>query len=456
MKRAIISGAALLLPLLAAAQATEAATVQARAVTATTDRGTPLTLQECLAAGLENNYDLRIVRRRQEITDNNATLGNAGFLPSVGLSASYGGTLNDTEQERRDGTSATNNGINNNTADAGIDLSWTAFNGFSVQTTYKRLKELQSMGELNTRMTVENYVSDLAATYYNYINLSIRINNMKRSIDLSRERFRIAELSYSIGVFSRQEYQQAKLDLSADESRLVKQKEAVHLLRTRLNELMGANVGEPVTPADTSVVYDTALSHSDISQSMLADNVYLLAAERQKEIGGLDIKLAKSRSYPYLRVNGGYGYTQNRYGSGTNKQQQTMGLNYGVSLGVTLFDGMNRRREIRNAEAEARISELSYDQTELGLQKDLSDTWMAYVNNMGLAETERRNVELAKDNYRITMENYKEGQLSGYELRTAQVSLLDAEQRLVTAEYDTKLCEITLLQIAGRVLSYLE
>lgn len=446
MKRIIISSAALLLPLLTNAQEPAAA-----------GTGTPFSLQQCLAIGLENNYDLRIIRQRQEISDNNATRGNAGFLPTVDLASSYNGTLNNTKQERRDGGTATNNGVNNNTVNAGIDLSWTAFNGFSVQTTYKRLKELQAVGELNTRMTVENYVSALAATYYNYINQAISISNMKRSIELSRERFRIAELSYSIGVFSRQEYQQAKLDLNADESRLIKQYETMHALRTSLNQLMGIDdIESPVMPADTAIFFETGLKKADIQASMLDDNVYLLVAERQKDISGLDIKLAKSRSYPYLRVSTGYGYTKNWYGSGTNKGQRTLGLNYGVSLGVNLFDGMNRRREIRNAEKEAEISELSYQQTEQELQKELSDTWMAYTNNMKLATTERRNVELARDNYRITMENYKEGQLSGYELRAAQVSLLDAEERLVSAEYDTKLCEITLMQIAGRVLQYTE
>ena len=34
--------------------------------------------------------------------------------------------------------------------------------------------------------------------------------------------------------------------------------------------------------------------------------------------------------------------------------------------------------------------------------------------------------------------------------------LLDAEERILSAEYDTKLCEISLLQISGRVEQYLE
>lgn len=431
---------------------------QAPGAAAAVENGTPFSLQECLAIGLENNYDLRIVREKQEITDNNATRGNAGFLPSADLSASYSGTLNDTRQEPRSGGPAVkNNGVNNNSVNAGVSLNWMAFNGFRVQTTYRRLKELQTIGELSTRMTVENYVSALTSTYYNYINQTIRLNNMKRSIELSHERVRIAELSYSIGVFSRQEYQQAKIDLNSDESKLVKQYETLHALRTRLNELMGIEeIESAIIPVDTAINYTTALQKDAIFDDMLQDNVYLLVAERQKGLSELDIKLARSGSYPYLRVNSGYGYTQNWYGSGNNREQRTMGLNYGVSLGVNLFDGMNQRRQVRNAEKEAEISELSYLQTLQGLQKDLSDAWMAYANNMSLAEIERGNVKLARDNYRITMANYKESQLSGYQLRAAQISLLDAEERLTAAEYDTKLCEITLLQIAGQVLTYME
>ena len=41
-------------------------------------------------------------------------------------------------------------------------------------------------------------------------------------------------------------------------------------------------------------------------------------------------------------------------------------------------------------------------------------------------------------------------------LREAQKSLLDAEERILAAEYNTKLCEISLLQISGKITKYLE
>ena len=69
---------------------------------------------------------------------------------------------------------------------------------------------------------------------------------------------------------------------------------------------------------------------------------------------------------------------------------------------------------------------------------------------------EEENLIAARENYRIAMERYRLGQLSGIEMREAQKSLLDAEERILTAKYNTKLCEISLQQISGNVLTYLE
>jgi hypothetical protein len=48
------------------------------------------------------------------------------------------------------------------------------------------------------------------------------------------------------------------------------------------------------------------------------------------------------------------------------------------------------------------------------------------------------------------------GNLSGIEMREAQKSLLDAEERILKAEYDTKMCEISLLQLSGKITKYLD
>src|SRR5699024_1052331 len=92
---------------------------------------------------------------------------------------------------------------------------------------------------------------------------------------------------------------------------------------------------------------------------------------------------------------------------------------------------------------------------ELALRSDLSNLWQAYRNNLQLLNLERQNLITAKDNHDIAMDRYIQGDLSGFEVREAQKSLLDAEERILSAEYNTKLCEISLLQISGNIMKYL-
>ena len=70
-------------------------------------------------------------------------------------------------------------------------------------------------------------------------------------------------------------------------------------------------------------------------------------------------------------------------------------------------------------------------------------------------EPRERDLVAAQENYRIAIDRYKLGELSGIELREAQNSLLEAEERLSVAEYSTKICEISLLQLSGQILTYI-
>jgi len=123
-----------------------------------------LDLRECLRIGLENNFDLQIARNEEMISDNNVTLGNAGYLPQVSLNSGYNLRSNNSDQFPAGDTEVVENrNSNTQTLDAGLNLNWSIFEGFKVQTNYQRLKELQSVGELYTRLEMENLIAGLTA-----------------------------------------------------------------------------------------------------------------------------------------------------------------------------------------------------------------------------------------------------------------------------------------------------
>lgn len=197
-----------------------------------------LSLQDCIAIGLERNYSIRIVRNEQIISDNNATLGNAGYLPTLDASGGFSGTVNNHYDRTHEGDKVTTKGVANEAASLGLDLNWTVFDGFNIQAEYEKLKELKRMGELNTRMMIEDFVANLAGEYYNLIRQKTRLHNLSTTLQFSKERLRIAEERYYIGTFSRLDFQQAKVDFNSDSSAVLNQLEVAHTSRTRLNQLM--------------------------------------------------------------------------------------------------------------------------------------------------------------------------------------------------------------------------
>lgn len=412
-------------------------------------------LKQCIETGLERNYSIRIIRNEQLISDNNATQGNAGYLPTIDLSGGFSGTVNNNRNKLSDGTTEKENGVNSETGNIGLNVNWTVFDGFGIQAEYARLKELKKMGELDTRLTIEDFVATLSGEYYNMIRQYIRLRNLRSSLDLSRERVRIAEERYHIGSGSRMDLQQAQVDFNADSSNVLNQLEVVHTSRIRLNELMALdNIDEQIALKDSVIRPNIFLDEVDLWQSTLASNASLLIAQKNQTLSELDYKKVKSRDYPYVKLNAGYGYIANWYEVGATDLQQRLGLNYGLTVGLNLFDGFNRRRERRNARIQIENSQLKKQELELGLRADMSNLWMAYRNNLDLWSLEKENVVVALENHRIAIDRYKLGELSGIELREAQISLLEAEERQSIAEYSTKLCEISLLQLSGQILTY--
>jgi outer membrane protein TolC len=105
-----------------------------------------------------------------------------------------------------------------------------------------------------------------------------------------------------------------------------------------------------------------------------------------------------------------------------------------------------------NAKIAIETQNYQYQEIEQEVKADLVTIYYAYENNLRLIKLEEQNLEVARENLGIALERYKLGDLSGLDLREVQKSLLDAEERLISVQYLTKLAEISLYQISGRIM----
>lgn len=414
-------------------------------------------LRECIARGLENNYQIHIVRNEEQMARNNATWANAGAVPEVDASVAYRPSLThfDRSTARATGETTTMNGAFDNTLTAGVTLGWTLFDGYKMQTTYKQLRLLEQQGELSTRMAIEDLAADIASEYYSCLQQLIRREHYRYTMQLSRERLRIAQLNYETGRFSGLDYQTARSDFHTDSAVFVRQNEAVLKSHIRLNQLMAnKDLEQQVVFPDTLISVRNDLLLPQLWERSLVANTSLEYARQNVQMAELDYRKVLSRNYPYLKLNAQYGYNKYFYGKNATSDRSNLALSGGLTLGINIFDG-NRRRERSNAQLTIRNRELKIEQLKLDLQAELTTCYETYRNNLSLLTLQQENLRIAQANYESALERYKLGNLSGFDLRQVQKALLDTEEQVLQVQHDAKICEITLFLISGDISHYL-
>lgn len=412
-------------------------------------------LKELLSEGLENNYSLKIVKKEQAQAENNASFTNSGMLPTLSVVADwdfYNEHYDITYREDNSNLKYTNN---DHTLSTGIDLNWTIFDGFKIQTSYKKYKELEDRSKISTRIAVEDFVAVFVAEYFNNIKENQRLKNLERAMKLSGERFRIVDARYKIGTFSRLDFLQARVDFNVDRAAFIKQREVVYTSSINLAKLLSADsLSHEINIIDSVITVNRSLNDTLLLKQMFENNSEILYAKKDVAIADLDYKTVIARNYPYLTMYAGYGYAYNKYSRASTLKNNYHGYDAGVSFGITIFDP-TRRTAKRNAKLSQDMAKLGIQELELELRAQLKTFWQAYKNNMQLLKLESVSRTVAKENYEIANERYMLGDLSGIEMREAENSLLDAENRILDAIYNTKICEISLMQISGNLNYYL-
>ncbi|MBK7633815.1 MAG: TolC family protein [Saprospiraceae bacterium] len=147
-----------------------------------------LSLEDAISIAIQNNYNVQIARNAALIDKTNNTIGNAGMLPQVNLIFGNNNNINNTRQQFFSGDERTGNNVNTTNLNANLQLAWTVFDGMRMFATRERLKEIESAGQLNTMIQMENTIYQVMSAYYNIIQHKKRISTIGKAIELSLER----------------------------------------------------------------------------------------------------------------------------------------------------------------------------------------------------------------------------------------------------------------------------
>jgi outer membrane protein TolC len=414
---------------------------------------TVLTQAEAVKLALENNYGIKIAANAVQVADNNTSILNSGYLPTLTGSAGATYNLDNTEAEFSNGTSTVLNGAESDRYNASLSLNYTLFDGLGRRYNYKSLKEQYQLSELQARETIENTVIQLFSVYYSVAQLTENLEALRETLEVSKDRLVRAQYQFDYGQNTKLGVLNAEVDINNDSINIISSYQSLKNAKRDLNVVLGNALSADFS-VSTAIDFTLQFKKDSLFDKAITRNVALLQSEKNIAISQLSIKSSKSGYLPTVGLNGTYGWNKNNNNAASFVAVSTnTGLSGGLSLSWNLFDGGSTITSVKNAKVNLETQKLEKENILIGITRDFENAWEDFENKLNIFNIQEQNIITSQSNFERTQEKFKIGQVNSIEFRQAQLNLLNAELSRNQAKYQAKLAELTLLQLSGELLN---
>jgi len=412
---------------------------------------------------LTNNFGIQIANNQVAVAENNKSILNAGFLPSLtgNAGATFDRNNNTTDFEGalgQDGLPLQDviiEDADSRRYNASLNLDYTLFDGLGRHYNFKQLKEEYNLSQLEARETIENTMLQLFMVYYEVARLTENVTTLEEALKVSQDRAIRAGYRFDYGQANKLDVLNAQVDITTDSINVLNARQQLRNSKRDLNVVLNEEL-ETYFEVDTTITFVNALSIIDFVENAKTNNVQLQQMEGEIAISDYVIKGAKSLLLPTVGLTGSYGWNRNESPASTFfPGRNDVGNNFtlGANLRWNIFDGGQSLVAIKNAKIAYESQEILRQQLEQQVYRDIANANGNYKNALAIYKLQEQSVITNEDNFKRSQERLKLGQITSIEFRQAQLNLLTAQVTKNAAKYSAKLAELQVLQLAGQLLN---
>ena len=418
-----------------------------------------LSLSQCIKIGIENNLTLQtkeneVRKGKHAISENRAKLlphinavaaFNDNFTPPVSVTdgSAYGNPYNVTKTLQYN-------------ASAGLQLQMPLYNQ-TVYTTIDIARTLDEINRLSYEKAREDLILQIAKMYYLGQSTAEQISIIQKNIDRLRELRDITQAFYDNGMAMEIDLKRVNINL---ENMQVQYDNAQAMLTQQLNLLKYIMdyqadtdiVLEPVDTENIQTVELTGLNTNQYELQLLRSQGEL--AERQK-------KMISQGYLPSLSLTANWMYSaytdkaRNWFHSGpSNHWYDSNGI--GLTLRIPIFDGLDKRSKLRKAKLDIENIRLNHENMQKNLETQYLNATNDLMNNRRNFYKQKDNYQLAEDVYEVTTDRYREGIVSMTEVLQDEMRMSEAQNNYISAHYNYRVTNLTLLKLTGQTESLLK
>ena len=413
-----------------------------------------LTLFKAVKNTLENNLDIKISENLQEIAKNNSSILNNNYLPNIQLGSDINTNVQNIEIETPSGIAGALDNTQTDNSSAVLSINYNLIDASGRKYNFKKSKELFSKSKLEVKEIIENTLLQLFTVYFEVGRLTEEEKILKNALDISRRRYQRKLSQYEFGQTNNLEVLNAEVDVNTDSINLLNLSNRLNNAKRDLNLIMNVNL-ESKHSIDTELSF---INKDDLSNLFLNDiknNTSYLISEKDIIISDLDKKAIKFSYLPTLGLNGSYGWNEsiNDNPYAFYNKSISDGFSAGINIRWDIFRGGKKIIANKNASINQENFKLNKEKMTLTLRKELKNAFQSHLNNLFILDAQNQNFETNKNNFERNLERYNVGQVSSIEFRRAQLNLLNSELSKNAAKYRAKISEAYFLKLSGELIS---
>lgn len=216
---------------------------------------------------------------------------------------------------------------------------------------------------------------------------------------------------------------------------------------------MGMPIQEEVVLTDNleSVNLDKQLAQNSIDTTFYHNRVEYNLLETNLKLNELDAKSKKAAFLPTFSANAGF--------AGVYQENQMKFLydhpypySYiGLSLNVPIFNGGQRKNQLRESEITVQKSRNDLENVKNGISLEANSAKITFQNSIASLDNQKRSMALAEDVLRVAKVKYQQGVGSSIEVTQAQTDLESADNQYIQSLYNALISKVDMDKAYGKI-----
>ncbi|HNW76397.1 MAG TPA: TolC family protein [Bacteroidales bacterium] len=333
-----------------------------------------------------------------------------------------------------------------------IDVSQLLYNQ-TYLTSMKLAGMMMNRNELTTEKFREEVVYNVANLYYLTQAVLAQKENQQKNLARLDTMVIIAGHQYENGLIR-------KVDVNRIDVNRMNLQTAIDALETiyrqqldMLKYYMGLDPSaEIIVPSNISERLLTPGNNPSVD-----NHIDLQLIRKDKELAVTGMNMVKAGYLPSLAAYGRYNYSsQDNTFSFFKKEAEWYEMSLvGIRLDIPLFDGLQKRSKIKQAQVQLQELSIQEEETKKMLAIQLQNAARKLKSSRDAWVRQTGNVKLAEDVMNVASAQYSQGMITITEVLTAHADLGDSQVGMVKAMVEMKNAELEYLKANGNILSVL-